>query len=203
MSRTFVCSALLLIAFAVPPASLRADEPVPPVPAKPVGPAASTAPDGNTSSGGTRVGNGGLQPGNNSSTTFSGVLSNGPAAPAQTISGSGTLILTGSNTYSGPAASNGSTLLGSGDVNAALGSANCYSGGTTVTGGVLTLTNGVTSFTGNVDYYVAALPAASRAFPPDERQLRRFPRARSSTSLPKGRAWATACGPCLAPATKR
>ncbi len=64
------------------------------------------------------------------------------------------MILTGSNTYSGPAASNGSTLLGSGDVNAALGSANCYSGGTTVTGGVLTLTNGVTSFTGNVDYYV-------------------------------------------------
>ena len=73
MSPTFFSTAVL-IALAVGPLSLRADEPVPTVPPSTLGKAGT-----NTDTGGTTISAGTLMLGNNANvTTFSGTIANGP-----------------------------------------------------------------------------------------------------------------------------
>ncbi|WP_249225265.1 autotransporter outer membrane beta-barrel domain-containing protein [Tardiphaga alba] len=74
--------------------------------------------------------------GDNSSTTFSGLLSNGGATLALTKTGTGTMTLTGNNTYSGATIVNGGTLA----VNGAIVSATTVNNGGTL-GGTGTLGN--------------------------------------------------------------
>ncbi|NLQ17935.1 DUF4347 domain-containing protein [Marinomonas sp. M1K-6] len=92
---------------------------------------------GSIAGAGSIVGNGGtlIVGGNNASTTFSGVISEGSEALALTKLGSGTLTLSASNTYSGSTAVLAGGLSISSDSN--LGS------------GALTLNSGTLSVTGN------------------------------------------------------
>ncbi len=86
--------------------------------------------------------------GNNASTVFSGIVSDGAGTLALTKSGTGTMTLTGANTYDGATAVTAGTLVAAN--NTALGSATgstsvtagatlAFQGGITVTGETLTL----------------------------------------------------------------
>ena len=103
---------------------------------------AGTVQDGDSSTHTLTVG------GKNSSTTFSGTLINGAAGLALTKTGSGTLTLTGSNTYSGQTIINGGTLevdgsiadsvsvmVNAGGTLAGIGTVDPPPGGTTINNG--------------------------------------------------------------------
>lgn len=149
MSRTLLGSALLLFAFAVTPAPLRADDPGQPPLTTPVEPSPPSSPLPGTLSGGT------LQLGNATSSTFSGVIANGPTTQGLTKTGGGTMVFTpAGNTYSGATTINSSALsIGSGGIDAAPGpvnnASNSYSGGTTISGGGLFLSAGEQDWSGD------------------------------------------------------
>jgi len=104
--------------------------------------------------------------GDNSSTTFSGVLSNGGATLALIKAGTGTMTLTGVNTYSGATTVSAGTLRVDGSIAASTSTVNAGGtlggngtvGGTTVNGGVLAPGNSIGTLTvqGNLVFTAAA-----------------------------------------------
>uniref|UniRef100_A6VVW9 Autotransporter-associated beta strand repeat protein n=1 Tax=Marinomonas sp. (strain MWYL1) TaxID=400668 RepID=A6VVW9_MARMS len=97
--------------------------------------------------------------GDNTSTTFSGVISEGPSGLTLNKVGSGTLTLSGSNSYSGSTTVLGGGLSISGDSNLGTGALTLNSGTLSVTGNGSTIDNAITLINSgvlNLDAGVAA-----------------------------------------------